>query len=355
MNKYPCLTIDCEKLSHNAKKVVELCESKDIKVVGVSKVFQGDPEIAKILYNAGVKIFGDARIQNLISLKDVPGEKILIRIPMLSEIPELVEYADISLNSEVKTIKAISEYCIHNNKTHKVVLMIDMGDRREGVNEEEVLEVVEEIISFKGIELIGIGVNYGCFGGVIPSAESLRTFVNYGKEIEEKYNIKLLHISGGSSLSLHMIWENTIPEGVTHLRIGQSIHLGVEDKYGDVIDGLFGDVYKLEAQVIEKKTKPSVPKGEIGIDAFGNVPVFEERGNLNRLILGIGKQDVIFTGVSPFDNEIEIIGGSSDHMILNVTDCQREYEIGDIVEFEMNYSGLLSLYNSNYVYKNLVK
>lgn len=354
MKKYPCLTIDKQKLSHNAKKVVELCGEGNIQVVGVTKVFQGDPQIARILYDSGVKIFGDARIENLISLKDVPGEKILIRIPMISEIPELVKYADISLNSEVKTIEAISNYCIHNNKSHKVVLMIDMGDRREGINENEVMESVEEIIKFKGVELAGIGVNFGCFGGVIPSEKSMKSFVNYGKKIEETHNIKLTHVTGGSSLGLHMIWENTMPEGVSHLRIGQSIHLGVEDRYGDVIENLFGDVYSLEAEVIEKKTKPSLPKGEIGIDAFGNVPVFKDKGDLDRLILAVGKQDVHLDGIYPIDKDIEIIGGSSDHTILNVTNCQNKYEVGDIVSFEMNYAGLLSLYNSNYVYKNFV-
>jgi len=355
MNRYPCLTIDTKKLAHNTKSVVELCKKKNIKAMAVTKLFQGSPKIAQLMIDAGVECIGDARIQNLIKLKDVKAEKVLIRIPMLNEIDQLVEYSDISLNSQLETVRAISDYCIKVDKKHKVVLMLDMGDRREGVNEEDVVYTAREISKCAGVELIGLGVNFGCFGGVIPSKESMTEFMNHVKRIEDQLNIKLTHISGGSSLHLHMVWEDTLPEGITHLRIGQSINLGVEDKYGEIIDGLYGDVYKLHAQVIEKNTKPSVPKGEIGIDAFGKVPVFEERGNLDRLILGIGRQDVILDGLSPEDEEIEIMGASSDHMILNVTNCSKEYNVGDIISFDMNYGSLLSVFNSEYVYKKFIE
>lgn len=354
MDRYPCLTIDTVKLAHNTKEVIKLCERKNITAMAVTKLFQGNPKITQLMVDAGIKCIGDARIQNLIRLKDIKAEKVLIRLPMLNEIDLLVEYADISLNSEIETVRAISEYCTKHNKTHKVVLMVDMGDRREGVNEEDLLETAKVMAEFEGVELVGIGVNYGCFGGVIPSKESMTDFMNYAKEIQESLNLKFTHITGGSSLHLHMIWEDILPDGVTHLRIGQSINLGVEDKYGKVIDGLYGDVYRLHAQVIEKKTKPSVPKGQIGIDAFGKVPVFEDKGNIDRLILGIGRQDVILDGLIPENDNIKIIGASSDHMILDITDCKKEYHIGDIISFDMNYSSLLSVFNSEYVYKKYI-
>lgn len=354
MDRYPCLTIDTAKLSHNTTEVIKLCERKNITAMAVTKLFQGNPKITQLMVDAGIKCIGDARIQNLIRLKDINAEKVLIRLPMLNEIDLLVEYADISLNSEIETVRAISEYCKTHNKTHKVVLMVDMGDRREGVNEEDVLETAKAMAELEGVELVGIGVNYGCFGGVIPSKESMTDFMNHAKKIQESLNLKFTHITGGSSLHLHMIWEDILPEGVTHLRIGQSINLGVEDKYGKVIDGLYGDVYRLHAQVIEKKTKPSVPKGEIGIDAFGKVPVFEDKGNIDRLILGIGRQDVILDGLTPDDSNIKIIGASSDHMILDITECKKEYQIGDVISFDMNYSSLLSVFNSEYVYKKYI-
>ncbi len=116
MSKYPLIKIDRNKLAHNTKAAIALTATRGITPVAVTKLFQGDPEIAKIIVDAGVSILGDSRIQNLKKLKDIKAEKILMRLPMISEIDELVEYADISLNSEVKTIAAISEYCLEHGK-----------------------------------------------------------------------------------------------------------------------------------------------------------------------------------------------------------------------------------------------
>lgn len=354
MKRYPLVTIDKNKLIHNAKAAIALTEKAGITPVAVTKLFQGNPEIAQILVDAGIQVLGDSRIQNLIKLKDVQAEKLLMRLPMISEIDQVVEFADISLNSELDTIKALSDYCLTHGKKHKIILMIDMGDRREGILEKDLDRYVEEIIEQKGVELIGLGVNFGCYGGIIPDAEVMQRFFSYKEYLEKKYPVNLYHISGGNSLTLHMIWENTLPEGCTHLRIGQSINLGVEDKYGEVIEGFEPDVYMLHAEVIEHKTKSSVPVGQIGIDAFGNVPVFEDKGDIDRLILGIGKQDAIFDGLTPVDEDIEIIGGSSDHMILDITKAKKEYKIGDILDFKMTYSSILSVLNSDYVYKQII-
>lgn len=354
MQRYPLVTIDKAKLVHNVKATIALTAKAGITPVAVTKLFQGEPEIAQIIVDAGIEVLGDSRMQNLIKLKDIKAEKLLMRLPMISEIDQLIEYADMSLNSELDTMRAISDYCLKNKKQHKIILMIDMGDRREGILEKDLDAYVEEIIQLKGIEMIGIGVNFGCYGGIIPDTEVMQRFLGYKPYLEEKYDLNLYHISGGNSLTLHMIWENNLPAGSTHLRIGQAINLGVEDKYGDVIDGFVGDIYTLHAEVIEKKTKSSVPVGQIGIDAFGNVPTFEDKGDIDRLILGIGKQDAIFDGLTPVDEGVEIIGGSSDHMILDVTGASREFKIGDILDFTMSYSSILSVLNSEYVYKEII-
>lgn len=354
MERYPLITIDKNKLANNARAAIELTARKGIIPVAITKLFQGDPQIAQVLVDQGIKSLGDSRIQNLIKLQDIDAEKILIRLPMLSEIDLLVEYADISLNSEFDTIRAISEYCVAHGKSHKIVLMLDMGDRREGILEEDLDDMIERIITLKGIQLVGLGVNFGCYGGIIPSPEAMKRFGEYKNYLEQKYGLTLTHMSGGNSLTLHMIWENILPEGSTHLRLGQSINIGVEDRYGGVIDGFEGNAYMLHAEVIEKKRKSSVPVGQIGVDAFGNVPVFENRGDIDRVIVGIGKQDMYFDALTPVDEGVRIIGGSSDHMILDITDAKRDFKVGDILSFEMGYSSVLMGLNSDYVYKKLI-
>ena len=50
------------------------------------------------------------------------------------------------------------------------------------------------------------------------------------------------------------------------------------------------DTVKLVAEVIELKRKPSMPIGKIGKDAFGNTPVFEDKGIRLRAILAVGNR-----------------------------------------------------------------
>lgn len=354
MQRYPLVTIDRHRLMHNVEALIKLTAAASITPIAITKLFQGNPEIAQIMIDKGIKMIGDSRMQNLIKLKDIEAEKLLIRIPMMSEIDQLVEYADMSLNSELDTIKAISDYCNKNNLSHKIILMLDMGDRREGILEKDLDFYVEEIIKLPSVELIGLGVNFGCYGGIIPDQAVMERFVAHKIHLEKKYNLDLYHMSAGNSLTLHMVWEKNLPQGCNYLRIGQSINLGVEDKYGQVIEGFMADVYTLHAEVVEKKRKSSLPEGEIGIDAFGNVPVFEDKGDIDRIILAIGKQDVLFEGLIPMDKGVEILGGSSDHMILDVSHAEKEYKLGDKVSFRMNYSSILSALNSDYVYKQII-
>lgn len=64
----------------------------------------------------------------------------MIRIPLLTEKEEIIKYCDISLNSEYKTIKVLNEEAKRQNKTHKIILMVDLGDLREGYfNYEELI------------------------------------------------------------------------------------------------------------------------------------------------------------------------------------------------------------------------
>lgn len=154
MERYPLVTINKEKLTHNAKAAIEMTVRRVITPVAVTKLFQGEPEIVQILLDAGIISLGDSRIQNLIKMKDLKAEKILLRLPMKNEIDQFVEFADISLNSEVDTIGAISNYCLEHNKKHNIVLMLDIGDRHEGILEEDLDETVERILKFKGVELV---------------------------------------------------------------------------------------------------------------------------------------------------------------------------------------------------------
>jgi predicted amino acid racemase len=127
--------------------------------------------------------------------------------------------------------------------------------------------------------------------------------------------------------------------------------LGTESAYGERIEGTYGDAFTFSAEIIELKEKPSAPIGEIGMDAFGGKPVFEDKGIIKRAIVAAGRQDVKHEGLTPRDKGITILGASSDHMILDVTNAERQYSIGDAIEFDVSYGALLAAATSEYVNK----
>jgi len=348
---YPALKVNLAKLESNTRLLVEKCSARGINVSAVTKVFCGMPEIAVAMVKGGASYLADSRIENLKKLRVLNIPKMLLRIPMLSQVEEVIEYADISLNSEYKVIKALSDEAVKKGKVHQIILMVDLGDLREGVWADDAMDYVDKIMKLEGIKLIGIGTNLTCYGAVIPNEENLSKLVEIANNIEKKYNIKLSIISGGNSSSIYLVEKGTIPKGINNLRLGESIVLGNETAYGARIDGTYNDCFTLCAEIIELKEKPSVPIGEIGVDAFGNKPTFVDRGIRKRAILAIGKQDVRIDGLTPIDENIIILGASSDHMIVDVTDCKTNYDIGDIIEFRMDYGALLSAATSDYVKK----
>lgn len=348
---YPLLRINLVKLRENTQTIVNLCEKKNIKVVGVTKVFCAIPEVAQTMVKGGVEILGDSRIKNLKKLQHIPVPKMLLRIPMKSEVEEVIKYADISLNSEIDTIKSLSEEAKKQRKIHEIILMVDLGDLREGVLKEDVIPIVEQIVKLEGIRLRGIGTNLTCYGSVIPTPDILEELVEIKNSINKKFNLNLDIVSGGNSSSLYLVQNGLIPREITQLRIGEAIVLGRETAFGDRIPHTYDDVFTLEAQIVELKEKPSYPRGILGMDAFGERQVYVDRGIMKRAILAIGRQDVNMNDLIPIDSSIELIGSSSDHLIVNVTNSTYLYKVGDIIKFKLRYGGILSCSTSEYVEK----
>lgn len=319
-------------------------------MMAVTKVFCADHKLINILNEEKVDFIADSRIQNLKGIaSSIP--KVLLRIPSIGEVQDVVKHTNISLNSEMDTIKLLDKEAGKIQVKHGIILMIDLGDLREGIfDEKEVFETVEKVLKLDNIKLRGIGTNLTCYGGVIPTPELLKELVNYKKKIEEKHNIVLDIVSGGNSSSIELLLEDKIPPGINNLRLGESIVLGRETAFGNFIDYTYNDVFTFETDIIEMKLKPSVPIGQIGMNAFGKVPIFQDRGNRVRAILAAGKQDVDHTELIPLDT-VELLGSSSDHIIVDVSDSINVYEIGDTMLFKLTYASILSLMTSKYVVK----
>lgn len=346
---YPRVVIDKKKLFENTSRLVKLSKQQGISFYVVTKVHSADVELAKVCLDAGASGLAESRIQNLKKFKDLTCEKILLRLPMHSEVDDVVRYADLSFNSELSTIYKLDTAAKKINKTHKILVMFDLGDLREGFLPEQVDEVIPEILKCENIKIEGIGVNLTCYGGVIPTVENLSELTDLANHIETTYSIKLNIVSGGNSSSLYLLGKGELPKGINNLRVGEGVVLGREAAYGTLMENMHEDAFILEAEIIELKTKTSIPKGIIGMDAFGGKPVFTDKGMMKRGIVAIGRQDVDHASLFPVDSRIEIIGASSDHMILDLTATKDDYKVGDVIQFKMEYSAMLKLFTSEYV------
>ncbi|WP_138203174.1 ornithine racemase Orr [Haloimpatiens lingqiaonensis] len=352
---YPCIEINLNKITHNAKKIVNICSEIGIHVVGVTKVFCAERPIVESEIKGGVELVGDSRLENLIKMKDLKCRKMLLRIPMERNSAKVVKYSDISLNSEFRTIKALSRAAKKINKIHAVILMVDVGDLREGVLEKDVLNTVKEIITLPNIKLCGIGTNLTCYGGVIPDENNLGRLVKIKDMLKEQLNLNLPIISGGNSSSIYLALNKKMPEGINQLRIGEAIVLGRETAFGEHIEGCYSDCFILKGEIVEIKEKPSIPVGNIGMDAFGHVPHFDDKGIRKRAIVAMGRQDISVEGTFPIDKDITVLGGSSDHLILDVTDSKNSYNVGDVLEFNVDYGCLLQAMTSPYIKKYYIE
>jgi len=346
----PRVDIDIAKIAYNAKELKELYGSKGVGVIGVTKVVCGDPNIANALLKSGISVLADSRIANIQRMRDagIQVQFVLLRAPIPSQIEDVVRYTDISLNSELSVIKALSKSAVKQDTTHKLILMVELGDLGEGIMPSDLQNTVRAVIELDGIKLVGIGTNLACLGGIKPDEEKMGYLSSIARDVEEKFGLTLEYVSGGNSANYSWFISTEDVGRINNLRLGESIYLGCETLYRKTIPGLFTDAFTLVTEVIESKIKPSVPYGEVCQDAFGNIPEFQDRGQIRRVILGVGLQDVLVSGLTP-RLDIDILGASSDHTIVDAK--QIDLKVGNKVEFDLNYGALLSVMTSPYVIK----
>lgn len=346
----PRLAIDLDKIRHNAHILVDRLAQRGISVTGVTKAALGSAEIAATLLEAGVKRLGDSRIENIetirIGQQSVPMT--LIRSPMLSQAQRVVRCADVSCNTEIEVIRRLSLEARQAECTHGVLLMVELGDLREGIMPDDLLACVRETLNLPNIDFKGIGTNLACRSGVAPDTRNMAMLTELADLIETTFAVRVEIVSGGNSANLHWALSGAKIGRINDLRLGEAILLGCETLHRQPLDGLHTDAIMLVAEVIEAKVKPTLPSGQIAQNAFGETPVVADRGQVTQAILAIGRQDTDPDGLQA-PAGIEVMGGSSDHLILE-SDSD-DLSVGTEVTFQLNYSALVRSMTSPYVTK----
>ena len=349
----PRLEIFPKHISGNASTVINLCHAHGAQIACVAKAVSAHPAVVRALASCGADMLADSRLSNLraISALRLGLPLMLLRIPSPAAAAEVVRLAAYSLNSSVETMHALSKAARAIGVQHRVIVMLDLGDLREGVWPDRALDVVNQVSRLPNLEIAGLGSNLACFGGVLPDADNMQTLVDVRDACRQLTGLELNVLSGGNSVNLPLLAAGDMPSEINQLRIGETILLGCSVIDRSPWPGTRQDAFRVVAEVIELERKPSVPIGQRGPDAFGGFTEFVERGIRKRAICNIGRQDVLVDGIQPEDPGIIVLGGSSDHLVLDVQDAQSELQLGSEIAFSPNYGALLAASTSPYVEK----
>ncbi|MBD3636422.1 MAG: alanine racemase [Crocinitomicaceae bacterium] len=354
------IELDRTKLKQNYDYLDNLFKQEGREWAIVSKILCGTEIYIKEILDLGITEICDARISNLQIIKDLAPEidTVYIKPPAKDHIEDVVRYADASFNTEFETIKWISEEAGRQGKMHKIIIMIELGDLREGVMGDELIDFYESVFKLPNIKVTGLGTNLNCVSGVYPSEDKLIQLCLYEQLIETKFGRSIPWLTGGTSVVLPLLFKKQVPIGVNHFRIGETLFFGNDLWTEKTIDGMGGSVFTLYSQIIEITEKPKVPVGYLGQNPSGEQAQFTEEDygeSSYRALLDIGVLDVSNTDfLLPKDNRLELIGGSSDMLVMDLGDAQSEYHVGDFVTFDLKYMGALRLLNSDYIEKKVV-
>ncbi len=350
------ITLNRRKLRENYEHLDRVFRENGIEWSVVAKVLCGHPEYLSALMELGIEQICDSRLDNLKIIKSLNPdiETVYIKPPTKRSAKRIVEFADVSFNTELETIKRLSNAASEAGKIHKIVIMIELGELREGVMREQFIDFYAQVFELPHIEVAGIGTNLTCMYGVLPNQDKLIQLSLYTQLVEAKFNRRIPYISGGASVTIPLIDQGLLPKGINHFRVGETLFLGTDVYHSQPYAHMHHDVFKLYAEIIELNEKPLVPIGEMGQNLTGQVAQFESAlpgASSQRAIVDLGLLDVEDGHINPVDANIQIAGASSDMIVLDLGENPQNHQVGDLVEFRMDYMGLLRIMNSHYVTK----
>ncbi|WP_261664694.1 alanine racemase [Deinococcus sp. Marseille-Q6407] len=352
------VTLNRDKLAHNYAHLQALFAGHNIDWGVVTKLFCGNELFIGEVLRLGVREVLDSRISNLRVIKRLcpEAQTVYIKPPAWDYVEDLVRWADVSFNTELETLRLISDEAVRQGRVHKVIIMIEMGDLREGVMREDLDSFYAQVFGLPGIEVIGIGTNLNCLSGVMPSEDKLIQLGLYRTILELKNGVKIPWVSAGTTVTLPLLKAGLLPASVNHFRVGEALYFGADLVREATFEDMYDDVLELHAQVIELSEKPMNPSGPLGKNPFGATADsgYEQGATAYRAILDVGYLDVSPQYLILEDESLGVLDASSDMLVLDAGENAAGLKVGDHVRFRLKYMGALHLMNSDYIGKVVV-
>lgn len=357
------LTINTKKIIENIQKLNLYLSENNIQWTLVTKMLCGYKEVLeKIITDKSIKdvhSIGDSRISNLKTIKEISPKIVTMYLkpPTLNQVKNVIKYSDISLNSSFKTIEELNTEAEKQGKKHRIIVMIEMGELREGILREDILVFYERIFKLKNIETIGLGTNLGCMYGVEPTYDKLIQLSLYTRLIEARFNKKLELISGGSSITLPLISKGKVPKGINHFRIGEAALLGLSPLNNKKFKNLSTSAIEFTGDILELNKKEIEPDGIIGEGNVGHTSdlVFDKDiKKTYRCIVDFGQLDVDVNNLLLKDKKLQLVGTTSDMTVYDLGKEKGKYNVGSQVHYMVNYTSTTRLMNSRYITKKII-
>jgi predicted amino acid racemase len=357
------LVVKTDNIIKNIEKLDSFLKKHDVQWSLVSKVLSGDLSFLKKILTEDIvsrlHSVGDSRLSSLKTIKKLNPELVTIYIkpPAQNLAKSIVQYADISVNTSYRTIEALSREAVKQNKIHKVIIFIELGELREGVVREKIVDFYKKVFELPNIEVIGLGSNLGCMYGIEPTYDKLLQLSLFKQLLEQMFNKKIPLISGGSSITLPLINKKLVPKSINHFRIGESAFFGTSPLDNKRFQKLSTDTFRFNANIIELEEKNNMPDGIISEASIGHTSetdIEQPSYKTYRAILDFGILDVDVNDVEPKDDNVEFIGTTSDMTVYDIgrninAQLKQKYMVGKKICFKPNYMAVARLMNSKFI------
>ncbi len=361
------LVVKTENIIKNIQKLDTLLKKHNVQWSLVSKVLSGDIDfIKKILTDDVVQRLhsvGESRLSSLKNIKKVNPEieTIYIKPPARQLAKSIVECADISVNTSADTIELLNREAKKQKKIHKVMIFIELGELREGVVRENIVDFYKKVFNLSNIEIIGIGSNLGCMYGIEPTYDKLVQLSLFKQLLEEMFETKINLISGGSSITLPLLNKRMVPPSINHFRIGEAAFFGTSPLDDKKFNSLSTDTFSFNANILEMEEKWSVPDGVMGEGNIGHTATPEESKQTEksyRAILDFGMLDVDVDDLKVRDKNLNFVGTTSDMTVYDLgqninSKLKQKYQVGNKIFFKPNYMAVARCMNSKFVDLNI--
>lgn len=365
------LIIDRRRLGDNIRWLSQYFKQSKMQWTLIIKVLSGNKRVLKDLLTPEtiehIHSLGDSRLTGLRAVKEILPDirTMYIKPPAVEFADQIVRYADISLNTSLRTIEALNKAAGKLGKVHDIVIMIELGELREGVLGENLLSFYNRIFELPNIRIIGLGTNLGCLFGVEPTRDKLIQLSLYKQLLETKFDHTLELISGGTSITLPLIGDRKIPKAVNHFRVGEAAFLGTSPLNQEIFGNLDPNVFEFHAQLLEIEEKEGTPDGVIGEGSIGHGPESAHIGDLapgetsSRALVDFGLIDVDPADLVPQDAQVSFFGSTSDMTVYDLGKNRDEnsrprYRVGQQLPFTPNYMGVARLMSSKFVDKRVI-